>query len=163
MLRSVFTNFFGGLLLMLASGCTLTVKSYPGPERPDSELSRIAVRSSGAAVIESVTIDSFSHGPLADIFQVLPGEHKFSLKFRFEDRSFCSSDSAICQPLMQYGTCRGSIITAPNRDYLVTIDNYYSLVIANVAAKGYYDLLERGDEPHVGSVHCRIEHTYDYL
>lgn len=144
--------FYLSIVLLSLPACT--VKSYDGPERPDAELSKITIRSSGGPQIQSVIIDNRNFGGIGDVYKVLPGSHVFEIRYRFEDKSMCSDSDQWCPPNVQYGRCNGTIITKPDRTYLVTIENYFALVRGAVSSKGYFDLFSRDDEPEVGTISC---------
>jgi hypothetical protein len=65
------------ILALLTAGCSAT-RLYPGPERPDSEISLITLTDG------SLTLDGVAEG-LGDGFKVLPGEHAFSFSIAFSD------------------------------------------------------------------------------
>ncbi|WKZ56661.1 MAG: hypothetical protein QY326_07995 [Bdellovibrionota bacterium] len=144
--------------LIALSGCV--VKAYSGATRPPEEISEVTLRSSGDAIVEGITIDGQSHHAWSDNYQLLPGKHDISIRYRHEG-SPTNCFGGYCDSAIQYGSCSGTITTLPGRPYLVTIKHTHGYVTASALAKSYFDLTVRPDEQSAGHIACAVDNTFD--
>jgi hypothetical protein len=138
-----------GLVLVL--GCTS--QAYPGPARPESEVSKVTFSTSGQVSMYGAELDGQALAVFSDSVQVLPGSHSFTLRYEVDSDQECRSDD-LCFVTTAYGVCLGTLRTQAGRSYLVTVKNQGTWVHGTVLAKSYFDFSVRNDEPNVGSITC---------
>ena len=148
-----------GFLLVAVVACT--ARGYSGPARSAEEISTVTLSKLGEIRFEALVFDEHDVSALANNVQLLPGNHKFHLRYVTEEPDpSCDESDFLCTPIVKKGVCEGRISTLAGRTYLVTVESQYSLVDLRVGAKGYFDFSERADEASPGSGACRETLSY---
>lgn len=99
------TPLFGLVLLAsLTAGCA-TVKTYPGPTRPDREVSTVFFHATPAVTLSAMTMDGKGKGRSAG-YSALPGRHSYRVNYHLRRGA---------------GTCSGDFTSEAGKEYIIDV------------------------------------------
>ena len=101
-----------------ALGSCVATKAYSGPKLSDEELSRIYFHSINPLDLSGRTVDGLQQKFFELGFDVLAGEHSYSLNYNFENRD-CFDPP--CTVVARSGSCSGNFKSEAGKEYTIDV------------------------------------------
>ena len=122
-------HFFTSLMFSVTaiSGCTIS-RGYDGPERPESELSRVYFYSNNGVDLKDIAVDGRTKNYFDMGIDILPGTHSVWLSYEVKEES---CDYFGCVTKTYSGRCESSLKTEAGRKYAVRVSGYGESVSIN--------------------------------
>ncbi len=125
------------IVFFFLAGCVASVKQYPGPERPEAEISTILADENTR--IRSIDEQRFG-GPPQKKFQILPGDHtlkaKLKIAYRSADKAYTSTKDVMIfkfhsEPGKTY-LVKSTFIEKENRVSFSIVDTSSNQVVSQI-------------------------------
>ncbi len=148
------------LLSLAFSVAACATQLYPGPARPDSDISVLSLLRAepnmtfGGVVIDGRSVPSTRYGFSTD-FHLLPGNHTLSFNYRIDADAYCDVREHLCPAIVVSGQCAGTFTSQGGKSYVAELVDRKSNVGAVIRESLSIDNLMASSSGAIGELQCQ--------